>query len=139
MFGLQRINQIARNTELKVPGDPKRRMRWRHKVEKSINKVNLGKSVKAFRHTEANTWLNPHSRIFKESDSIAGCTLRFENYPCKTDMKYRHRNQTAETVGHVSGYCYKIKDYRIKRQYNPELSPVENRTRPLILQYHGEK
>lgn len=118
------VEKIAKLAELTVPEDPKGRVRWRRLVSKATRKLKIGKAAKTFQFTEANTWLNPSASYFSESDYITGVALRNDTYPCKVtlargrqgvDVRCRHCYLTAETVGHISGACPKVKDYRIRR------------------------
>ena len=119
-----KAKKLAESAGLRVPENPDGKIRWRKLVEKSARDLGIGKSLRAFRFAESNAWINPHDQGFGEADFITGMSLRAETYPCKavlargrnaTDILCRHCHQTAETVGHISGACWKVKDYRIKR------------------------
>lgn len=118
------VESMAEKAGLKIPDAPKGKVRWRKLVGKAVNKLKVGKAAKTFRHTVSNTWMNPHSSYFSEADYITGMSLRAETYPCKAtlartravnDINCRHCHQTVETMGHISGACPKVKDYRIRR------------------------
>jgi hypothetical protein len=118
------INKLVKNTELKIPTVPQGRVRWRHLVEKQAQRLKISRSARSFNHKEANSWLNPDQSSFSEADFITACMLRAETYPCKTvlargragmEVNCRRCLLTPETIGHVSGHCYAVKDYRIKR------------------------
>jgi hypothetical protein len=118
------IDKLIKNTELKIPIDPQGRVRWRHLVEKQAQKLKIHRSARSFNHKEANSWLNPDQSSFNESDFISACMLRAETYPCKTvlargreglDVNCRRCHLAPETIGHISGHCHSVKDYRIKR------------------------
>jgi hypothetical protein len=125
VFGMpESLEKDARKAGLRIPPDPKGGVRWRHLVQQQAESLNIGRSVKSFYYRESNTWMNPDEKIFSEADFITGIALRSNTYPCKAtlargqpgrDVTCRHCHLTAETIGHISGHCFKVKNYRIKR------------------------
>lgn len=118
------VENMADKAGLKIPDAPKGKVRWRKLVSKATQKLKIGKAAKTFRYPVSNTWLNPHANYFNEADYITGVSLRADTYPCRAtlartkavgDVSCRHCHQTVETMGHISGACPKVKDYRIRR------------------------
>ena len=118
------VEKIADRAGLTVPETPKGRVRWRRLVSIAAQKLNIGQAAQSFQFTESNTWLNPSASYFSESDYIARVALRYDTYPRRVtlargrqgvDVCCRHCHLTAETVGHISGACPRVKDYRIRR------------------------
>lgn len=118
------IEKLAKKSELKAPNGPKSKTRWRHKIGKLWRALKVtGSAYQAFTDKRTNSWLRVSSKYFSESDFVTGVHLRNETYPTKVamargtdkDVLCRHCRQAPETVGHISGWCPKVKGYRIKR------------------------
>jgi hypothetical protein len=72
----------------------------------------------------SNTWLDCNAQYHGEANFVKGIKLRTETYPCKATMALaghkgdtvcQHCKMKVETIGHISGWCPKVKGYRIKK------------------------
>ena len=142
------VEKIADRAGLTVPETPKGRVRWRRLVSIAAQKLNIGQAAQSFQFTESNTWLNPSASYFSESDYIARVALRYDTYPRRVtlargrqgvDVCCRHCHLTAETVGHISGACPRVKDYRIRRHVIIDCVSAKCRLAgPHLAQKHSE-
>lgn len=77
---------MRKRAGLKIPDDPKGKVRWKKLVGKNKRKLKVGKAVKTFRHTEYITWKNPQTNYVSEADYITGINPRAETYLCRATM-----------------------------------------------------
>ncbi len=119
------VQKLAAETGIKVPSRPLAKAKWRNLVQKEWRGLaRSGKGRKSLECKQANTWLDPESKLFSEADVITSLQLRTDTYPTRqglaiigrgTDVTCRHCGFIVETLGHISGHCPAVKRYRIKR------------------------
>lgn len=62
------VDNMAEKTGLDIPDAPEGKVRWRRLVGKAAYKLKVGRAAKTSRHSESNTWMNPHTNNFSEAD-----------------------------------------------------------------------
>lgn len=72
------VVNMADKAGLKIPDALKGKVQWGRLVGKATKKLKEGKAAKTSRHSESNTWINPHASYFSDADYIAGMNLRAE-------------------------------------------------------------
>ena len=97
---------------------------WRsNEREKWSSLGSQGKGVKLLSQQPCNnTWSRGHT-FLKEGEYIDALKMRANVYPTREAMSRAHGTSPMcrrcgrfpETLGHISGYCYSVKDARIQR------------------------
>lgn len=121
------ISKYAESASIKIPSKESTKAKWQDKPLKEWSNLPvMGKGVDTFSSRVSNGWNSWEGNVAKqslESDYIVAMQLRTNTYPCRATLargreinaNCRRCGQTAETIGHISGHCMAVKDYRIKR------------------------
>ena len=121
------IASYAASANLKVPSTETGKAKWHTQPIKEWENLSaMGQGVTSFKGKTSNAWNSWDGNVAKqtsEADYITALKLRTNTYPCRAtlargrdiDPTCRRCGLTVETLGHISGSCTSVKDYRIKR------------------------
>lgn len=119
------IDKYAKSANLVVPSSSKGKTKWQHLPLQEWGRLSVaGQGVKDFQNKRSNSWATSNATYFGEADFITAMQLRSNTFPCRATMSRAGRpsdalcrrcHSTVETVGHISGHCLSVKNYRIKR------------------------